>query len=249
MQEKILFKDSEGNKVVGILSNPTRSKEKPIIIMCHGSQTDKGAFHITRLEEIFNKEGISTFRFDFFGHGESDGKYEDLTISKAVDDILRTIDFLKKKGYSKIGLTGSSFGGMAALLVAARTKDLYILALKSPVSDYLERMKNDLEKYPLDKWKREGFIYKKNNVKMNYSFFEDAKKINSYEEIKKIKIPTLIVQGDKDESLLLGQGKKTASVIENCKLEIIDGADHDYSKKEDFEKMLKLISEFIIKNS
>ena len=249
--EKISFKDEKGNKVIGILSNPTNNKEKPIIIMCHGSgsQVNKGAFHIIRLEEIFNKAGISTFRFDFFGHGESDGKYEDLTISVAIDDILKAIDFLKKEGYSRIGLTGSSFGGTAALLAAAKTKDLYLLVLKSPVSDYLERMKENPEKYPLEEWKEKGFIYKEENLKMNYSFFEDAKKIDSYQDMKKIKIPVLIVHGDKDKDVPIEQSKKAASIIENCRLEIIEGAGHKYSNPGEFDRMLKLMSEFVIGNS
>lgn len=249
MQEKLFYEDSNGNKVCGILSNPTGNKEKPIIILCHGFTTSKDSNTNTKLEIIFNKKEISTLRFDFFGHGESEGKFEEVTISKAVDDILQGINFLKGKGYSKIGLVGSSFGGMASLLAASRTNELYVLALKSPVSDYLGKLIADMNRYPLEKWKEQGFIYHEGNLKLNYSFFEDAEKINSYEEIKKIKIPTMIVHGDNDESVPIEQSKKAASLIENCKLEIIEGADHNYSKPEDFEKMLNRISQFIIKNS
>lgn len=253
MKEKLFFKNKKGNKLCGILSNPTSSKEKPIIILCHGFSTSKNSHTYVRLQEILNSHEISTFRFDFFGHGESEGNFEDVTISEAVNDILNAIKFLKKLGYSKIGLMGGSFGGLAGIMAASKTNDLFILALKSPVSDYEEKERVTKTKEELEEWKKKGYTYyisgEGKKLKLNYTFFEDLKNNNGYEAAKKIKIPTLIVHGDRDESVPIKQSKKTASLIENCKLEIIKGADHRYSKPRDFEKMLDLISKFIIKNS
>jgi hypothetical protein len=35
----------------------------------------------------------------------------------------------------------------------------------------------------------------------------------------------------------------------NCRLEVIEGADHGYSNEEHFKEMLDLISEFIVEHS
>ncbi len=253
MKEKLFFTNSRGNKLCGILSNPTSDKSKPVIILCHGFGTSKDGFTHPRLEEILGSRGISTFRFDFFGHGESEGKLEEITTSEAVDDILKAIEYLKNKGYGKIGLVGSSFGGFAGLAAASKTNDLYLLALKSPVSDYMDFISSHQDRQEIEKWKEKGFTDYINadgqKLKINYSFFEDAKKISGYDSARKIKIPVLIVHGDGDEAVPVGQSKKTASLIRNCSLKIIKGADHRYSKPEDFERMLSLISDFIIKNS
>ena len=76
--------------------------------------------------------------------------------------------------------------------------------------------------------------------------FVDAGKVNAFQAAPKIKIPTLIVHGDKDESVPVEQSQKTAGLIQNCRLEIIEGSDHRFSRPEDFEKMLTLVSSFII---
>lgn len=251
--EKVYFKNSKGNNFCGILSNPTLGKEKPIIILCHGFSSSKDSRTYKKLEEMLNNHQISTFRFDFFGHGESEGKFEDITISEAVDDILNAISFLKKQGYSKIGLIGSSFGGISSIMAASKTKDLFVLALKSPVSNYKEiEMATKTEKQ-LKEWRGKGYTYyisgDGRKLKLNYTFFEDFESNNGYEAARKIKIPTLIVHGDEDESVPIEQSRKTANLIQDCKLEIIEGADHRYSNSEDFEKMLSLISSFVIKNS
>ncbi len=236
-----------------ILSNPMSDKEKPIIILCHGFTTGKDGNTYTRLEKILNENGISSFRFDFFGHGESEGKFEEVTTSEAVNDILNAIQFLKDSGYGKMGLVGSSFGGLASIIAASNRTDLYVLALKSPVSDYSDMSIAQQDKQQRDIWKEKGFIYFTNGNererRLNYSFCEDAEKIKGYESAKKIKLSALIVHGDKDETVPVEQSKKTASLIENCRLEIIEGADHRYSNPEHYEKMLDLISQFIINNS
>lgn len=250
MQEKLFFKNSKGNKLCGILSSVNKNI---IIILCHGFSSNKDSQTFPTLERIFNDKNISTFRFDFYGHGESGGKFEDITISEAVDDILNAIKFLKNKKFKKIGLVGSSFGGMASIIAASKSKDLYILALKSPVSNQMEKLLVKYNNKNVKKWKEKGFIYyesgKLGKLKLNYSFFEDSMKINGYEAAKKISIPTLVVHGDKDESVPIEQSIRLSKIIKNCKLEIIKDADHRYTKPEYFEKCINLISNFIIKNS
>jgi hypothetical protein len=253
MKDKVYFENSAGTRLCGILSNPTENKEKPIIIMCHGFSTSKDGRTFVRLEEILNEQGISTFRFDFFGHGESDGKFAEITTSEAIDDVLNSIKFLKESGYKKIGLIGSSFGGMASIIAASRTEDLYILALKSPVSDYRSMAHARRSEQELEDWKEKGFIEldstDEERKSLNYSFYEDAENVKGYEAAKKITIPVLIVHGTKDETVPLAQSQKTARLIENCRLKIIQGCDHVYTNPEHFERLLDLISKFIIKNS
>ncbi len=252
MHEKLFFKNTKGGKLVGILSNPTGGKDKLVVVICHGFDTNKESQTYLLLEKALNKKDISTFRFDFFGHGESDGKFEDITISEAVNGVLNAVGFLKEKGFSKIGLFGSSFGGMAALLAASKKPGLRLLVLKSPVSDYLGKLLAEEDNADVSEWKKEGFIWhetKRGKLRLNYSFFEDAEKVSGFEAAKKINIPTLIVHGSLDNVVPVEQSKKTASLISNCRLEVIEGAGHKYSNPAEFEKMLEQVANFIEKNS
>ena len=77
---------------------------------------------------------------------------------------------------------------------------------------------------------------------------EDAQKINGFKAAANIKAPTLIVHGAKDTTVPLEQSRKAASLIPNCRLEIIKGADHAYSQQEHFQQMLDVVADFIIKS-
>ena len=251
MEQKIYFQNSKGDKLCGVLSNPSRDKSKPIIILVHGFHSSKNTKSFKLLRELLEKKNVSTFRFDIYGHGESDGLFENVTISEAVDDILKSIEFLKKLGYKKIGLLGSSFGGNASIIAATKTKDLTFLTLKSPVSDYGEFYEKEFSPEQIKDWKEKGFTYRadgEDNLKLNYSFYDDVKNNLGYDVALQIKIPTLIVHGDADKSVPVEQSIETSKLIPDCKLVLIKGADHIYTNPEHFKLMSRTFAEFIYKH-
>src|SRR3972149_9989457 len=221
MEEKLYFQNSKGNKLCGILSDPTGDKNKPIIILCHGFNSSKNSSTNTALKLILSRNNISSFRFDFFAHGESEGNFEDLTQSESVDDTLQAIKFIKKLGYKKIGLFGSSFGGLAATMTASKSDDIYLLALKAPVSSYYEFTDYKYKKL-LDEWKQKGYAFREGK-KLNYTFYEDIKNNIAYDVANKIRVPTIIVHGDADTDVPIDQSKKLSKLIPNCQLKIIEG--------------------------
>jgi dipeptidyl aminopeptidase/acylaminoacyl peptidase len=253
MKMKVYFNNSKGNKLCGIISGVANDKNEPIIVMAHGFSSSKDRPTYIALNDLLSKKNISSFRFDFFGHGESEGKFEDITISEATDDVLQAINYLKKKGYKNIGLFGSSFGGIASIIAASKTKDLFLLVLKSPVSSYLEKERETNDKQELNEWKRKGYRYYVSGDgikhKLNYSFFDDFENNDGYKVAPKIKVPTLIVHGDADEIVPYKQSLKTSKLIPNCQLHTVVGANHRYDNEGHREEMLQTIVDFIVKQS
>lgn len=221
-----------------------------VVVLCHGFSTSKNSTSYSAISKALNDKGISTFRFDFYGHGESEGRFEDITTTEAVDDALCAIKFMKERGYTKIGLLGGSFGGLTALIAASRSEDIEALALKSPVSNYMEKyLAPDFEE-ELQDWRNKGYRnYRKHSgeeLKLSFGFFEDQQKNDGYIAAKKIGIPTLIVHGDMDEIVPVQQSIKTSGIIKKCRLEIIKGADHRYTNPEHFDRMAGLLADFLV---
>jgi dipeptidyl aminopeptidase/acylaminoacyl peptidase len=252
MREKVFFKSSEGIDICGILSGPDPGADVPAVVLCHGFATGKDGRTYLRLEEILNGEGVATLRFDFFGHGESGGRFEDITVSEAADNVLRALNFMHGQGFQRKALFGSSFGGLAALLTAGWSRDLVGLALKSPVSDYLSRLCLNWEGFDPDTWRRRGFLkftdINGGESRLNYAFYREAEKVRAYETAANVRIPVLIVHGEADESVPLEQSRRLADLLPNARLEILPSADHRYSREEDFRKMLELVSGFFVRH-
>lgn len=253
MQEKIYFENGNGLKLCGVLSNPAGDVNRPVVILCHGFPSDKGSFTGVALEKTLNENNIATLCLDFFGSGESEGKFEDITISEWIANIFSAVAYLKSLGYVKIGLVGSSSGGGAAIMAAAKIPDLFALALKAPAADHVELEIAERGEDGIMEWKEKGYaIYERSDggkYKINYYFFEDLKNNIGYGVADKIQAPTLIVHGDADIDVPIAQSIKISTLIPNCQLEIFPGTDHRFSRPDDFEKMIEVISDFIIKKA
>ncbi len=63
---------------------------------------------------------------------------------------------------------------------------------------------------------------------------------------KSITVPTLIVQGDKDEYVPLHQSQRLLEALPGEKrLQILPGADHGFTKGEDFRAMTTLLVDWM----
>jgi len=247
MEQKIHFQNSKRYNLCGILNNPTHDNEKLIVILVHGHSSNKNTKSFSLLRKLIESKGISTFRIDLSGHGESGGKFEEATVSLVSNDILSAINYLKSQGYKKIGLVGSSFGGIASTIAASKSKDLLFLVLKSPVSDYA-----DLYRWRglnINEWKTKGirdYPTKTGMLKQRYVFYEDAIANTGYKAAPNIRVPTLIIHGDDDQEVPTYQSVKLSKLIPDNKLIIVKGADHTYTNPEHMKEMSGLISKFII---
>ena len=250
-EEKIFFSNSSGSKLCGVLRSPAQSPL--VIVICHGFNSSKDSLSHVLLARRLAEKGIASFRFDFFGNGESEGLHEDITTSEALDDLRCAVALLKKLGYTKVGLFGSSFGGMTSILAASEMKDLQLLVLKSPVSQYSDKLLTQLGVKQIDDWRIKGHTdYPTSDGqsrRLKYAFYQDACGLDGYAAAEKINAPTLIIHGDADRTVLVEQSIKSAKLIKNCRLEVLPGADHRYSKPEDFEKALSLALDFIRQNA
>ncbi len=191
----------------GVLSVPDESR-KDIVILCHGGGTSTRESLINRdvaagLERI----GIASLRFDFTGHGESEGRPEEATIAQWVADIGAAARFLKEEGFRRFVLLGSSRGGSAALRAAAGG-DLACLVLISPTSRF-----EDFSERPA--------------------------------AARACRAPTIIIQGDHDRSIPMAQSRDLCGMIPSCTLEVVKGADHNYTEKGTHEERVRLALGFI----
>ncbi len=240
MQQKLYFENSRGDKLSGILSGDFISA----IILCHGSASSKESSTYVRLENELNKHDVATFRFDFYGHGESEGKYEDITVSEMVDDILHARALLEKKGYSSIGLFGSSMAGQACEIAATSGK-FYALVIRSGVSDYLNLIKSRIS---VSEWRAKGYAsLGRGSPRLKYAFFEDLKQYSPDQIGAAISVPTLFVHGDADLEVPVGQSIRMTTLVPNSTLKIIKGADHRQTNH--FDIMIDSVVRFILKNS
>lgn len=250
MEEALTFQDRDGHRVAAILATPESPTDRAVLL-CHGFLSGKNSTTNKTLTRSLTEQGLATFRFDFFGQGESEGPFEAITVAVALNQALAALDLLAERGYKRIGLIGSSFGGLVSILTASQKPELACLGLKCPVADFAEVLRLEFGEAGMAHWKSHHEIPDVTGgtkpVRLRYALYESCLDYDSYKAASGIRIPTLIVQGDKDELVPLHQSSRLMEALQGKRhLEILRGADHTFSKGEDFKKMATLLADWMV---
>ena len=252
MEEALTFHDRHGHGISAILSRPDRPTTG-LAVLCHGFLSGKNSTTNKTLTRLLNEQDLATFRFDFFGQGESDGPFEEITTTLAIAQTEAALDLVAAKGYDRIGLVGSSFGGLVAILTTAKRQDIKCLALKCPVVDFAEELRVTFGPEELARWQATDTIPNimggPDRVRLQYGFYEDCLRQIAYGPAERITAPTLIVQGDHDECVPLHQSQRLHEALGGPKrLDLLPGADHQFTRGEDFRQMTTSISKWLVRH-
>lgn len=237
MEEKVFFKSTNGLTLCGIWTIPKRPNNRAVIL-AHGITVEKnegGVF--TNLANDLADQGFSVFRFDFRGHGESEGRSVDVTLTGEIQDLESACNEVRDKGYTDIGLVGASFGGGIAVLYAFKHPNIITkLFLWNPVLNYdhcylrptmpsIVKRKNHIKKELREKgW---ATLYGKNFV-AGKLLFDEMARMFPYKEIKKLKLPILIIHGDKDTKVPYEDSREASVGVPNITFVTIKNADHGF---------------------
>jgi pimeloyl-ACP methyl ester carboxylesterase len=106
----------------------------PTVVWLGGFRSDMIGTKAEALADWAERSGRAYVRFDYFGHGESEGRFEDGTIGRWRDDALAVVDALTE---GPLVLVGSSMGGWISTLVAlARPERVKAMVLIAPAADF-----------------------------------------------------------------------------------------------------------------
>jgi pimeloyl-ACP methyl ester carboxylesterase len=114
------------------------SGRAPTLVWFGGFRSDMTGTKAQALALWSANAGRAFLRFDYSGHGSSEGRFEDGTISMWLSDALAAIARLTE---GPLLLVGSSMGGWIAALAALKLKDRVIGAVFiAPAPDFTEEL-------------------------------------------------------------------------------------------------------------
>ena len=208
------------------------------IIFIHGLNSDMNGKKALTVEKYARKHKINFVRFDCRGHGNSDGKFEDFTISDWKKDLVNVIDNLTRGPQI---LIGSSMGGWLMMLAArvrpTRIKGMIGLAAAPDFGDNLYnnltiKNKREIKNKGIIKYSSFGFSYF-----IRKKFFIDAKKNKVLDKPYRYNKPLILIHGLKDNVVSSKVSKKILKKVTSKKIQIIflKNSNHQLSSKQDLQ--------------
>ncbi|MEC3906020.1 alpha/beta fold hydrolase [Tamlana sp. 2201CG12-4] len=226
---------------------------KPVVIFCHGYKgfKDWGAWDLMAM--AFAKAGFFFAKFNFshnggtveqpidfpdleaFGHNNYTKELDDL--ETVIDWVFKTPELKRKVDTSRINLIGHSRAGGIVTIKAEEDNRVHKVISLAGVSDFGKRSSTSGD---LEQWKANGVKYILNGrtgqqMPHYYQFYEDfianETRLTIQRAVTQLKIPYLIIHGNKDTSVLVDEAHQLHAWNPKGHLELIEGADHVFNTR------------------
>jgi uncharacterized protein len=135
----LFFRGSGDYALFGVLHQPAQpDPSRPVFVFCHPLAEEKLWAH--RVFVAYARQlaaaGYAVLRFDLMGNGDSEGRFSDLSLTLACDDIRIAMNEARRlTGAAEVSLIGLRFGATLASLVADTTPGIRHLVLWAPILD------------------------------------------------------------------------------------------------------------------
>jgi pimeloyl-ACP methyl ester carboxylesterase len=231
----------------------SREGKGPHVVWLGGFKSDMRSTKAEALDAWAKKAGRAFLRFDYSGHGESEGAFEEGTISRWSEDTLSVLEhFLTSRPI----LVGSSMGGWISLLAARhlmRTRpDLAPvgMVLIAPAVDFTERLMWD--RFPEDIRKaveETGVYYRPSDYSpedpypITKGLIADGRNHLLFGNPIQTGCPVHILQGMEDPDVPWNHALQLVEHLpgDSVSLTLIKDGDHRLSRPEDLERLIGAI--------
>lgn len=238
------FRALDGLRLTGTLAVPPKIRGGATVLVHGGGVTREEGGFFTRLAEGLAGVGVPSLRFDFRGHGESDGRQEDLTISGVVNDICAAVEHVRAETADRsVNVIGASFGGGISAFYASRHPEaVRRLVLFNPLLNYKRRFVDDkpywhedhIDEAAGDELAAQGFLAHSPNFKLGRPLLNEVFYVEPHRALRDVTAPTLVIHGTGDTFIPVQSSRDAVSRFGGeAKLVEIEGAQHGIAVHDD----------------
>lgn len=207
------------------------TKEKKDLLFLHGYLADGNSF---AYQYPAFKDSFNIYAFDLKGFGKNVPMPYPYSLDDYASDVKR---FMEDNGIEKPCVIAHSFGGRVAIKLLSVHPDLFSklvltgsagLKPKKTIKKVVKKTIFNCLKVVVPK-ERLTALYSKDYQKLSPVMQKSFKMIvNEHldEKVKKIKVPTLIINGKNDKETPLYMAKRFNKFIDGSKMVVLEGAGH-----------------------
>lgn len=220
-------------------------KDCPTLVFLGGYRSDMMGSKACYLDAFCARHDIPYLRFDYSGHGESGGRFEDGCIGTWRDDALSVITAATD---GDLILVGSSMGGWIGLLVAQvlpdRIKGFIGIAAAPDFTDWVWNDQMTAAQRSL--CAQQGFIETPDGGYFTQRLFTDGTSHLIFDKPLYLPHPVTLLQGEQDSQVPVTIAQKLAAHItpHPAELILIPDGDHRLSRDQDLDILGHIILNF-----
>ena len=222
----------------------------PIAILAHGFGGDKNWQLMKLVSDSLQMHGIASIRFDFNGHGESEGDFKDMTVPNEIEDLKRVVRYALQldECNGKIGLLGHSQGGVVVSMTAGEMNDtISAVTLLAPAAVLREdAIRGNTFGVLYNPINPPEYVELPGGRKLGREYILTAFRLPIYETAIRYQGAALLIHGTGDRVAPYSYSERYKNIWKNSELRLMEGYDHGFSRH--IEEIADLASNFLIKH-
>jgi alpha/beta superfamily hydrolase len=199
ISKKTRFDNGRGQVLTGRLDQPDDGPTDTVAIFAHCFTCTKNLKAIANISRALTREGITVFRFDFTGLGESEGEFADTNFTSNTEDLIAAARFLEEAYSPPKLLIGHSLGGTAVLEAAGSVESsraVVTIAAPSKPSHLKKLLLRDPDK--LKKGEEVDINIGGRSFRIKKQFFDDLDRVGMDERVHNLGRALLILHSPQD---------------------------------------------------
>jgi uncharacterized protein len=226
-----------------VVTPDSAARHGALLVHGAGVTREEGGF-FTKLAAGLSEAGIASLRLDLPGHGESEGRQEDLTFAALLNVIDVGLAQLRAlTGVAGTSLIAASFsGGASAAYAAQRPEEVARLVLLNPLIDYKQRLVDEKPAWASGAISEsagrsllsQGYVGHGPSFKLGRPILNEVFWFTPRTLLGEIVAPTLIVHGTKDTFIPVASSRAADGQL-HCPHRLIEleGAQHGFAVHDD----------------
>ncbi len=241
--------DGAVGKLSAVIQKPEleAGKKCPMVMLLHGFTGNKNNRPLTDTADLLESKGIASIRFDFNGHGESEGEFVNMTVLNEIEDAKRVYDYVKGLDYVEgISVGGHSQGGvvtsmLAGELGAEKVKSIVLFAPAAVLRD--DAIRGSVMGTNYDAGNIPESVKINGRYDLGREYMTTAQTLPIYETAERYTGPACIIHGTGDRIVPYTYGERYDKIYVNSELHLLAGVDHGFTGAE--EEAAKTAVEFL----
>lgn len=216
----------------------TNTGHCPMVILMHGIFSSKDYIPMPQIARGLSAAGIGSVRFDFNGHGKSEGRMQDMTIERELADARAVWDYVAGLPYvSAVGLLGHSQGGVVASMAAGRLAlegmapaGMVLIAPGAVIKEACQGGKFFNARF--DPKDPPEYVRCWGTMKLGREYMLSTQELDIYGTAASYGGPVLLLHGDRDGIVPMWCSEKYLQTYgQQAKLSVVEGENHTITRK------------------